>query len=115
MAKGNPFSVHIKMLVEGLRVSINMFLYPPVPNWIQRFPHHLKTKEVCDKAGRIKPYSLNFIPNHVKTREICNQVIHIIPVSFLSSLTNLRRNSCGSDHWRRQLWDLIYPLGHFET
>ena len=44
MGKGISFSFHIKMLVGGLRVSINMSLYSSGPKWIQRIPDHLKTQ-----------------------------------------------------------------------
>lgn len=38
------------MLVKVLNVSINMFLYTSVPNWIQEIPEHVKTKDMCTEA-----------------------------------------------------------------
>ena len=115
MAKGNSFSVHIKVLVGGLRVSINMSLYTSSPNWIRRIPDHLKTREVCDETVRIKSYSLNFIPTHLKTREICNEVMHIIPVTFLVISDYFKTQEMCIRALEEDPWDLIYLLDHFKT
>ena len=37
---------------------------------IEYISNHFKTKEMCNEAVRIGPYSLAFVPNKLKTQEM---------------------------------------------
>ena len=44
----------IPLLFEDCKVSINISLYPSVPNCIREIPDHLKAQEICAKSVRRK-------------------------------------------------------------
>ena len=67
--------VHISMLVEGCKVSLNKFLYASVPNWIKEIPDHPKTMEMCVQAIEEDSWSLRFTPDCLKTQDICFKAV----------------------------------------
>ena len=50
-----------------------MCLFANFPGWTKEIPGYLKTQEMCDKAVRMEPYSLEFVPDHLKAQEMCNE------------------------------------------
>ena len=66
----------------GLRVLINMSLFTNVPRWIIEVSNHLKTKEMCDEAVRMEPYSLEFVPDRLKTEDMCIEAVRRKPYTL---------------------------------
>ena len=47
-----------------------MSLFANVPRWIREAPGYLKTREMCDEAVRVEPFSLEFVPDCLKTEDV---------------------------------------------
>ena len=51
------------------KALINMSLLEITPVWIRDTPDNLKTREMCNEAMRIDPYSLTIVPDCLKTQK----------------------------------------------
>ena len=45
--------------------------------FINGFPDHLKTQEMCDEAVRNIPWALKFVPDRFKTEEMCIKTLEV--------------------------------------
>ena len=46
-----------------------------------QIPDHFKTQDMCNKAVKENPCSLEHVPDHFKTQEICNKAVEEDPCS----------------------------------
>ena len=45
------------------------------PSSLEFVPGHLKMQKMCDEAVRTRPYSLKFLPDHLKTKDMCDEAV----------------------------------------
>ena len=77
-----------------------MSLFANVPRWIREVPGHLKTKEMCDKAVPMEPYSLKFLPDRLKTEDTCIEAVRrkAYPLEYIPD--NLKTQKM----WNELMW-----------
>ena len=91
-------STHEERVVDkALRISfleINMCLFANFTGWIKEIPGYFKTQEMCNKAVRMEPYSLEFVPDHLKAQEMCNEATCDNSQYFFLFLSVLKYKKC---------------------
>ena len=56
-----------------------MVVYKLMAHWINGFPDHLKTQEMCIEAAETNPWLLEYIPDRFETQEMCNNAVGMDP------------------------------------